>query len=115
MGAAIVHSINASFTREGDYVLDGGGRDAMVPSVERTVPAGRITFNLHERRITVAGHKPFVRLTQVEKLTVGGHNPKKSQFTFIGSDRADTFGVGRGSVRALRSRRKRQPVRRQRQ
>ncbi len=102
-GGAGKDRINATYTRQGRYVLDGGsGRDNMYVRIAPGVPAGRITIDLPRRRISVAGHKPSVRLSGVESLAVLGQGRKTSGLTFIGSNRVDTFAAWRVafSVRA---------------
>ena len=97
-GGAGKDRINATYTRRGRYALDGGsGRDTMNLEIAPSVPPGRITIDVPRRRISVAGHKSFVRLAGVESLYVRGQGRKKSSLTFIGSNRADTFSAWRGA------------------
>ncbi|WP_159083687.1 calcium-binding protein [Nocardioides terrigena] len=87
--------IRAAYTRQGRHVLDGGSgsRDSLRLRIAPSVPAGAITINLPQRRISVAGHKPTVRLAGLESFDVVGKGRKTSGLTFIGSNRADHFGA----------------------
>lgn len=94
--------IYASYVRQGDYRLDGGtGRDRMSVKVEATVPNGRITFDLARGRVSLAGHKPTVRITGAESLEVRGKGQGKTQVTIIGTRRAEGLRVVRASVQAF--------------
>ncbi|WP_159083669.1 calcium-binding protein [Nocardioides terrigena] len=101
-GAGNDHII-ATYTHRGRYALDGGsGRDNMSVRIASTVPEQRITVDVSERRISLAGHRASVRLSGVETLHMKGKGRKKTGLTYIGSNRDDSFAVGSAafSVRA---------------
>ena len=92
----------ASYVAQGGYVLDGGsGRDEMSVKVQATVPAGRVTVNLPKGSMSLAGRSTSIRIAGAESLQVRGKGQGKTQITFIGSDRAEAFGVARASLRAF--------------
>lgn len=101
LGGAGKDRILGSYVPQGGYVLDGGkGRDEMSVKVEAAVPAGRITVNLPKGHMRLSSRKAAVRIAGAESLYVRGKGQGKTQITFIGTDRAEFFGVARATLRA---------------
>lgn len=94
--------MRASLLPDEKYVLHGdSGRNRLVLTVEASVPQGRLTLNLPRQRVTIAHQNGHVRLANINNVYAQSPG-RRMRWTFIGSNRADTFATNRvSSVRAF--------------
>lgn len=94
--------IRASLLPAQTYVLHGGaGRNRLVLTVDTSVPRTRLTMDLPRRRVSIAKQDEHVRLAHINHVYTSSWG-RRMRWTFIGSNRADTFAANKvSSVRAF--------------